>query len=184
MAWHKRPLPPPDERSSDEAKACEKALDWLTGRDYSAQQLYDKLRRYYTDEASAAAVAKMIGRQYLDDSRFARNRARVLYGQHRSRRMILRTLGEKGVDPALAAQVVQQLYEEQEAELAAAAELEQTDALDPETASALALVEKSYRRKLEAGRPDLVLAALQRRGFSYRAAKTALTLAQMEERLA
>ena len=178
MAWRKRPLPAAEERSADPAKAREKALDWLTARDHSAQQLYDKLRRYYTDEAAAAAVAEMVGHGYLDDRRFAQNKARVLYAQHKSRRAILRALAEKGVDKALADQVVQQLYDEQQAELEAAAAFAPCDTADPETASALALVQKSYRRKLEAGRPDLVLAALQRRGFSYRAARGALALAQ------
>ena len=37
-----------------------------------------------------------------------------------------------------------------------------------------ALVEGHYRKKLEAGRRDLVIAALQRRGFSYSVIKEAI----------
>lgn len=179
MAWQRRPLPAESERSADAAKACEKALDWLSARDYSARQLYDKLRRYYTDRAAAAAVAEMIRRQYLDDWRFAQNRARVLYTQHKSRRAITRTLMEKGVDRELAVQAVDELYEEMEAALAAAAPEEEPP--DPEIAAAAALVGRQYRRKLAQGRPDLVLAALQRRGFSYRVARTALEQVQAED---
>ena len=40
--------------------------------------------------------------------------------------------------------------------------------------AAAALVEGHYRKKLEAGRRDLVIAALQRRGFSYSVIKEAI----------
>lgn len=178
MAWQRRPLPPESERSADEAKARNKALDWLAMREHSAQQLYDKLRRYYTDQAAAAAVADMIRHGYLDDRRFAQGKARVLYSQHKSRRAIARTLVEKGVDKTLAAQVVDELYAGMEADQAAR---EEEETADPEIAAAEALVDRHYRRKLEMGRPDLVLAALQRRGFSYRTARAALEWAQAGE---
>lgn len=178
MAWQRRPLPPESERSADTAKACEKALDWLSMREHSARQLYDKLRRYYTDQASAAAVAEMIRRQYLDDQRFAQSRARALYAQHKSRRAIARTLMEKGVDRDLACRVVEELYAEMEEALSAVSPEE--DPADPEIAAAAALIGRQYRRKLDQGRPDLVLAALQRRGFSYRSARTALEQVQAE----
>ena len=45
---------------------------------------------------------------------------------------------------------------------------------DPELEVAAALVEGHYRKKLEAGRRDLVIAALQRRGFSYSVIKEAI----------
>ena len=45
---------------------------------------------------------------------------------------------------------------------------------DPELEAAAALVEGHYRKKLEAGRRDLVIAALQRRGFSYSVIKEAI----------
>ena len=45
---------------------------------------------------------------------------------------------------------------------------------DPELEAAAALVEGHYRKKLEAGRRDLVIAALQRRGFSYSVIKEAV----------
>lgn len=184
MAWNRRPLPRAEERSADEAKAREKALDWLSGRDYSSAALYEKLRRLFTDRAAAAAVAEMVEQQFVDDERYARNQARLLYAQHRSRRAIGQKLAEKGVDRALADRVLEEFYAQQEDELtawAAWADEDEAPCTDPETAAAAALIEKSYRRKLADGRPDLVLAALQRRGFSYRAAKAALAAAQAGE---
>lgn len=183
MAWKRRPLPQPAERSDDAAKARQRALDWLAGRDHSSTALYDKLRRYYTDRAAAQAVAEMVQLQFVDDERYARNLARSLYAQHRSRRVIGLKMAEKGVDRPLAARILDELYAEWEDELAAEADWaeqtgQDTPFTDPETAAAAALIEKSYQRKLQDGRPDLVLAALQRRGFSYRAAKAALAAAQ------
>lgn len=182
MAWSKRPLPAQQERSSNQKQAAEKAVAWLTVRDHSSQQLYDKLRRRYTDEVSAAVVADMIDRGYLSDERFAQGKARSLYRQHRSRRAILQTLAEKGVPRTLAAQTVDALFAEMEQQLADRAEWDEEETiLDPETASALALIEKNYKRKLQAGRTDLVMAALQRRGFSYRAAKAALAAVRQQD---
>lgn len=182
MAWSKRPLPAAHERSDDRKQAAEKAIAWLTVRDHSSQQLYDKLCRWYTDETAAAVVAQMIRLDYLSDERFAQSKAQSLYRQHRSRRAILQTLTEKGVPRTLAAQTVEQLYARQQQELAERAEWEEELLFtDPETASAAALIEKNYRRKLQDGRTDLVLAALQRRGFSYRAAKAALAAAQAQQ---
>lgn len=177
MSWQRRPLPSAAERCEDPEQARQRALSWLADRDYSSGGLYEKLCRFYTARAAAYAVAEMVDRGYLDDERYARNQARLLYGQHRSRRIIGLKLAEKGVERDLAARVLDELYEEWGEELAAAAEWrpEQPPELaDPETAAAAALVEKQYRSKLQAGRPDLVLAALQRRGFSYRAARAAV----------
>ena len=45
---------------------------------------------------------------------------------------------------------------------------------DPELEAAAGLVEGRYRKKLEAGRRDLVVAALMRRGFAYAVIKEAI----------
>ena len=45
------------------------------------------------------------------------------------------------------------------------------------TAAMLRLVRRQYARRLAEGREDLVLAALARRGFSYRTARAALACA-------
>ena len=51
---------------------------------------------------------------------------------------------------------------------------------DPELEAAAALVDSRYRKKLEAGRRDLVVAALQRRGFAYSVIKEAIKRAEEE----
>ena len=45
---------------------------------------------------------------------------------------------------------------------------------DPELEAAAALVDSRYRKKLAIGRRDLVVAALQRRGFAYPVIKEAI----------
>ena len=107
------------------------------------------------DHTAAAAVAEMRRLDLLDDARFARHRAKYLAGQNKSAREIRRKLLEKGID--------------RETADAAVAELD-TD----ETDACRAVLEKSYRRKLESGRRDLVIAALARRGFSYGVIKAAI----------
>ena len=182
MAWKRRPLPQPNQRSDDAAQARQRALGWLNDRDLSSNGLYEKLRRTYTDQAAAQVVAEMVQLQYVDDERYARNLVRSLYAQHRSRRFIAGKLAEKGVERPLAARVLDEVYDQWQQELTEEAEFtpDEPAVTDPETAAALALIEKSYQRKLQDGRPDLVLAALQRRGFSYRAAKAALAAAQIQ----
>lgn len=182
MAWKKRPAQPQAERSGDRAKARNYAVELLSRQDHSTAVLYEKLCRRYTEEAAAFAVAEMVQLGYADDARYARGKARQLYGQHKSRRVIARALVEKGVPKELAAQTLEELYAEWGEELSARQQWEeepQPEAADPEAAAALALVEKSYRRKLAEGRSDLVLAALQRRGFGYRTARAALRQAAL-----
>ena len=48
------------------------------------------------------------------------------------------------------------------------------DGDDPELEAAAALVDSRYRKKLAIGRRDLVVAALQRRGFAYPVIKEAI----------
>ncbi len=49
---------------------------------------------------------------------------------------------------------------------------------DPDLAAACGLVQRRYRAKLEAGRKDLVTAALLRRGFAYPVVREALRRAE------
>ncbi len=51
---------------------------------------------------------------------------------------------------------------------------------DPELEAAAALVEGRYRKKLEVGRRDLVVAALMRRGFAYAVIKEAIKKVEEE----
>lgn len=140
---------------SDLRKAKDKALGCLSRRDYACGELYERLCRDFDEHTAAAAVAELVRLELLDDARFARHRAKYWAGQNRSAREIRRRLLEKGVDRETADAAV--------AELGA-----------DETAACRAVLEKSYLRKLESGRRDLVIAALARRGFSYGVIKRAL----------
>ena len=146
---------------SDLRKAKDKALSLLSLRDHAGGELYEKLCRSFDEHTAAAAVAEMRRLELLDDARFARHRAIYLAGQNKSAREIRRRLLEKGVDRATADAAVAAL---------------DTD----ETAACRAVIEKSYLRKLQAGRRDLVIAALARRGFSYGVIKAALEAVQAD----
>ena len=138
---------------SDLRKAKDKALSLLSLRDHAGGELYEKLCRSFDEHTAAAAVAEMQRLELLDDARFARRRASYLAGQNKSAREIRRRLLEKGVDRATADAAVAAL---------------DTD----ETAACRAVI--------EAGRRDLVIAALARRGFSYGVVKAALEAMQAD----
>lgn len=146
---------------SDLRKAKDKALSMLSLRDHASGELYEKLCQKFDEHTAAAAVAEMRRLDLLDDERFARHRAKYLAGQNKSAREIRRKLLEKGIDRATAD--------------AAIAELE-----PDETDACRAVLEKSYLRKLESGRRDLVIAALARRGFSYGVIKAAIEAVQAD----
>ncbi len=160
MAWSKRRYPV--EKCAEKAPAREKALELLTGQDFSCQGLYERLCRRFTEEAAAYAVSEMIRLHLLDDARYARIRARGLLLQHKSRRAIADALRRKGVDRQIIEDTLDELYETQE------------PGEDPELSAAQSLVQRQYARRLAEGRQDLVLAALARRGFSYRVARDAV----------
>lgn len=155
---------------SDTRKAKDKALQYLSLRDYASGELYDKLCLKFDPHSAAAAVAKMAELGLLNDEAFARHRAKYLLGQNKSRSQIARHLAEKGVDRETASAVLDELYE-------AAA---QQDGPPPEVAAALRVLEKGYSRKLALGQRENVLAALARRGFSISNARAAIELWQQQ----
>lgn len=156
--------------ASETRKAADKALQYLSMRDYASGELYQKLCQRFDEHSAAAAVAKAARLGLLNDEAFARHRAKSLMQRNKSRREIARHLAEKGIERELADAVLEELYEQEQPE----------DAPDPETASALALLRKSYARKLAGGKRENVLAALARRGFSYAAVREALALYEDE----
>lgn len=151
---------------SDTRKAKDKALQYLSLRDYASGELYEKLCLKFDPHSAAAAVAKMGELGLLNDEAFARHRAKYLLGQNKSRSQIARHLAEKGVDRGTIGEVLAEFYECEQ----------QEGGLSPDAAAALRLVEKSYGRKLAAGGRENVLAALARRGFSLRDSKAAIEL--------
>ena len=162
MPWGKKAAPA--ELSADEAAARSKALDLLTGRDYACAELNERLCRRFTPQASAAAVAAMLQQGFLDDRRYALALTRALQGQHRSRRDIARRLAARGIDRGTAEDALAECFDARQ----------QDTGEDPDLEAAVALVERSYARRLAEGRADLVAAALARRGFAYQTIREAL----------
>lgn len=170
MAFYSRSRRPlaEEEKSTDEAKARARAMELLAGQELSSGQLYERLNRRYTEQTSAAVVAEMVQREYVNDARYAEARAHGLLAAKKSRRAAAQNLRQKG----LAANEIQQALD--------AVYVPDENGADPELEAAAALVAGRYRKKLELGRRDLVVAALQRRGFAYATIKEAIKRVEEE----
>ena len=170
MAFYSRSRRPlaEEEKSTDEAKARARAMELLAGQELSSGQLYERLNRRYTEQTSAAVVAEMVQREYVNDARYAEARAHGLLAAKKSRRAAAQNLRQKG----LAANEIQQALD--------AVYVPDENGADPELEAAAALVAGRYRKKLELGRRDLVVAALQRRGFAYAVIKEAIQRVEEE----
>ena len=144
-------------QKSDARRALDKAMDLLALRDHAAGELYQKLCRKFDPHTAAAAVAKTGELGLLDDAGFARRRAAELLRKRKSRREIAADLNAKGIDRDTAAAVLDELFSAPE----------DGEGDSPELAAAVALIEKSYARKLAEGKRPQVMAALARRGFPH-----------------
>ena len=157
-----------EEKSTDAAKARARAMELLAGQELSSGQLYERLGRKFTQPTAAAVVAEMVERQYVDDERYARTRAHGLLAARKSRRAAARNLRQKGLSAQQVAAALEAVYAPDE------------EGENPELSAAVALVESRYRSKLAMGRRDLVVAALQRRGFAYAVVKEAIKRVEEE----
>ena len=128
----------------------------------SSAQLYERLCYGFTEQAAAAAVAEMVERDYVNDDRYAEARAHSLLAARKSRRAAAQNLRQKGLSGTQIEQALESVYAPDE------------DGESPELEAAAALVDSRYRKKLAIGRRDLVVAALQRRGFAYPVIKEAI----------
>ena len=134
----------------------------------TSTQLYERLCSRFTEQAAAAAVADMVELDYVNDDRYAEARAHGLLMARKSRRAAAQDLRQKGLSSAQIEQELESVYAPDE------------DGEIPELEAAAALVESRYRKKLADGRRDLVVAALQRRGFAYPVIKEAIRRAEEE----
>ena len=157
-----------EEKSTDAAKARARAMELLAGQELSSGQLYERLGRKFTQPTAAAVVAEMVERQYVDDERYALTRAHGLLAARKSRRAAARNLRQKGLSAQQVAAALEAVYAPDE------------EGENPELSAAVALVESRYRPKLAMGRRDLVVAALQRRGFAYPVVKEAIKRVEEE----
>ena len=155
-------------RKSDARRALDKAMDLLALRDHAAGELYAKPCRRFDPHTAAAAVARVGELGLLNDAGFARRRAAELLRKRKSRREILQDLAAKGIDRETAADALAALMPADGEE-------------DPDLASARALVERQYARKLAEGKTRQVMAALARRGFSHAVIRAAVQPRDPEE---
>ena len=155
-------------RKSDARRALDKAMDLLALRDHAAGELYAKLCRRFDPHTAAAAVARVGELGLLNHADFARRRAAELLRKRKSRREILQDLAAKGIDRETAADALAALMPADGEE-------------DPDLASARALVERQYARKLAEGKTQQVMAALARRGFSHAVIRAAVKPRDPEE---
>ena len=86
----------------------------------------------------------------------------------KNRRAAAQSLRQKGLAPAEVAGALEAVYAPEDG------------GDDPELEAAAALVASRYRKKLEAGRRDLVVAALMRRGFAYPVIRDAIQRVEQE----
>lgn len=163
----RRPLAE-EEKSADVAKARARALETLASQEVSSGQLYERLCRRFTEPTAAEVVAEMVEREYVNDERYAEARAHSLLAAKKSRRAAAQNLRQKGLSAQQVAAALETVYAADE------------DGENPELEAAAALVESRYRGKLAAGRRDLVVAALQRRGFAYAVVKEAIKRVEEE----
>lgn len=171
MAFYRGSRRPLDEaeKSTDAAKARARAMELLAGQELSSGILYERLNRRFAEQTSAAVVAEMVEREYVNDERYAEARAHGLLAAKKSRRAAAQNLRQKGLSAQQVEQALETVYTPGE------------DGKDPELEAAAALVESRYRKKLEAGRRDLVVAALMRRGFAYPVIKEAVRRVEEED---
>ena len=149
-------------------KARARALDALSAREMTSTQLYERLCARFTEQAAAAAVAEMVELDYVNDDRYAETRAHGLLMARKSRRAAAQNLRQKGLNSQQIEQALETVYAPDE------------NGESPELEAAAALVVSRYRKKLADGRRDLVVAALQRRGFAYAVIKEAIRRTEEE----
>lgn len=141
---------------SDERRAKDKALNYLSLRAYGSAELSQKLCRVFDEDTAGAAVAEMARLGLLDDEAFARRRAAWWQQQGKSTRDIRAKLLALGLPRDLIDAALGSL------------------AGDADEAALRRVIEKQYLAKLARGEREKVLAALARRGFSPRLARAVL----------
>ncbi|MFV0352903.1 MAG: regulatory protein RecX [Oscillospiraceae bacterium] len=134
--------------TSDNEKARQQGLRYLSMREHGENELYQKLCRKYDKETAAAAVAALCKIGLVEDARFAGMKAQEMMRRGKSSREISQKLASLGISRDITEEAVDGL---------------QID----DTAIAAELVEKKYTRALQRGETEKVKAALGRRGFSY-----------------
>ncbi len=134
---------------SDLRRAKEKALWLISYRDHSSKELFDKLRRDFSEEAAHKALLRMEELGLIDDEKFAVKYAAELRSKHQSPQNIKYKLTQKGISKELCDTIIEDLDIDPREEISALIERKYLRALSDE---------KGVRR---------TIAALQRAGFRW-----------------
>ena len=149
-------------RQEDELRSArERALDLLSAAEQTSGTLWQKLLRWYGEEAVEAAVLRMEELGLINDLDYGRRYAADAVNLRGwPRRRIAMELQKKGVPAEVIEEALADITEETEIE------------------TACRLLEGPYRGKLRDRKErDKVKAALQRRGFSYEVIRQAVSRA-------
>lgn len=137
-------------------KALNKCADLLSRREHSIKELRTKLLRTVDEVSAQKAIDRYLEAGYLDDEHFCESLVDYLYNVKKySTNHIRQECYKRGVDGDIIRQVLDSI------------EVDNTETI-------LALIEKKYSSKLEQENGhEKVIAALQRKGFSYSDIKSA-----------
>ncbi len=136
-------------------KRCKlRAMNLLQKRDYTTQQLTDKLKEgMYPRDIIDDAIAYVTSYRYLDDDRYARDYI-TYHMANRSRNRIIQDLTSKGIDRDNIISLMDELYQEDDGE----AERDQIRKL---------LTKKHYDpENVDFKEKQKIMAFLMRKGFS------------------
>lgn len=151
--------------ASDIKRCKDKALWLISFRDHSRRELYDKLRRDYSDEAAQAAVQRCEELGLINDMRFAqRYTADLIHLKHLPEKGVRQKLREKGIDRDIIDEVLADTEIDEEEQIRV-------------------VINRKYARSLsdEKGRRRAVT-GLQRMGYSYAAIRSVMReYTQIEE---
>ncbi len=148
---------------SESYRAKQRALWYLSRSDISEKSLYNKLRRGFSEKASAFATEQMVKRGYLDDRRFAENLSRSLSEHNISANAAVGKMLEKGLEMELIKDVLKGYK-------------------DHDTNRIVNLLGTKYKNKMgDEAAIQKTIAALARRGFSFDNIKEAIRIISSKE---
>lgn len=162
--------PPTPEQNDAMRKQAIRVVDyWLTLRDHSRKELYEKIhRKGITDEIAEEVLNKYADRGYIDDYRFAERfvETKIEYQQY-GKQGLKYKLKEKGVD----SEIIDQILETVDAD---------TELLNAQTVAYKKAV--SNRKQDNQKRVNQIVGLLARRGYTSNVFKIAQeAIAQVDE---
>lgn len=145
-------------------KALNKCADLLSRREHSVKELKVKLLKTVDEVSADKAIKRYLEAGYLDDEHFCESLVEYLYNVKKySTNHVRQECYKRGIDSNIINRVLEDF------------EVDNTDTI-------VELIEKKYLSKLEQenGR-EKVIAALQRKGFSYSDIKSAFYRMEQDE---